>query len=107
MYRLKILFLLCLWTHTLSLNAAVAEEANSQTPQSDVGSLWSAIREKLGHEAQKNPAESNDKGAMQTKSDQEELYILQKVPSQMAPIDKPLVYLHPKANERWVIKEEG
>lgn len=91
----------------LSLNAAVAEEVSSQTSQSNVGSLWSAIREKLGHEAQKNPVESNDKGAMQTKPDQEELDILQKVPSQMAPIDKPLVYLHPKVNERWVIKEEG
>ncbi|KAK4516448.1 uncharacterized protein ATC70_011420 [Mucor velutinosus] len=25
----------------------------------------------------------------------------------MAPIDKPLTYLHPKVNERWVIKEQG
>ncbi|CEP08416.1 hypothetical protein [Parasitella parasitica] len=30
-----------------------------------------------------------------------------KAPSQMAPIEKAIVYLRPKTNERWVIKEEG
>ncbi|GAN01065.1 hypothetical protein MAM1_0004d00496 [Mucor ambiguus] len=91
----------------LSLNAAVVEEVHSQMAQGNVTSLWSAIREKIGHETQKKSVESNDQGTMQIKSDQEEQYILEKVPSQMAPIDKPLVYLHPKVNERWVIKEEG
>ncbi|KAL9537914.1 hypothetical protein MBANPS3_011351 [Mucor bainieri] len=93
----------------LSLNVALAEEqASSQVTHGDAASLWSAIREKMGHENQKKPMESNNQDTMQIKPNQEEQYsTLEKVPNQMAPIDKPLVYLHPKVNERWVIKEEG
>lgn len=105
MYQWKILFLLCLWAHILSFNnSAVAEEISSRTVQGNADSLWSAIREKLGHDTQKKPEALGDKDAVQIKADQEEL---EKVPNQMAPIDKPLVYLHPKINERWVLKEEG
>lgn len=106
--------MLYLWVQILSVDVVVAEEVSIQTAQ---GPLWSTTREKLGHnsfpsmatilETHEKPMEFSDKEVIQNKPDQEEQYTLEKVPGQMAPIEKPLVYLHPKVNEKWVIKEEG
>lgn len=114
MHQVKKLFLLYLWVQILSVDVVVAEEVSIQTAQ---GPLWSATREELGHnslpsmtailETHEKPVESSDKKVIQNKPDQEEQYTLEKVPGQMASVEKPLVYLYPKVNERWVIKKEG
>ncbi|KAL7318871.1 hypothetical protein PS15m_002061 [Mucor circinelloides] len=114
MHQIKKLFLLYLWVQILSVDVVVAEEVSIQTAQ---GPLWSATREKLGRnslpsttailETHDKPVEPSDKEVIKNTPDQEQQYTLEKVPGQMAPIEKPLVYLHPKVNGRWVIEEEG
>lgn len=118
-------FVLCITTSTdseakkesLSPPTIVPEETHEKSVfSSNIESMWAVVRQHLGNlnfndgipkiatAAATNTTEdatTDDKEEIDTNSDQD------KLPSQMEPIEKALIYSRPKANERWILNEDG
>ncbi|KAI8642550.1 hypothetical protein BD408DRAFT_432320 [Parasitella parasitica] len=97
------------------MQISLAEQTGIQNASRDkavLSSIWSAIRGKLNPTASANATmfETPVQEALpsaKTMQEEPNNTVQDKVPSQMAPIQKAIVYLRPKADERWVLREEG
>lgn len=90
---------------------------------SNLESMWAAVRQHMGNlnlnsQPKLAAASANTttpiKAVVPEKKEEEDEKIEKidkqqedKLPSQMAPLEKALIYIRPKADERWILNEEG
>lgn len=89
----------------ISINKESSTVSIDSSKEEKNGNLTESILEELTHNGSNNikisQASSEQNEVNDDDDDKKDL------PIQMAPIEKGLVYLRPKANERWILSQEG
>ncbi|KAI8990279.1 hypothetical protein BDB01DRAFT_903915 [Pilobolus umbonatus] len=82
---------------------SVINEVTSKNQASPLESIWVSVRQKLGYGTTANSVEEKP----ELQQPQQVYDSANKLASQMAPIERPLLFINPKLDERWILGEEG